>query len=212
MAAAACSLGSASPAICSVTARSRFDSIDVLVPDGMGGWRGAGTIDEHGPLATDVHLVPLPDLPPGTTTIRLRLTRGAWRLDLLALATLTRTASPVRIPPREVVRGGVPDDEVLALLRDASAALVTMPGDAFTLSYALPDEAPTYDLFLESRGYYLEWMRQEWLAEHDPERLLQLLHDPDRVLRDLAPVYKSVEPTMEAAFWQSRYAGTIYPK
>jgi hypothetical protein len=80
-----------------------------------------------------------------------------------------------------------------------------MPGDRYELEYVLP-AGESYELFLDSRGYYLEWMRQEWLADENPLAALRLFTSPDRMLRELAPAYKRVEPRMEEIFWRSRYA------
>ncbi|MEP7326393.1 MAG: hypothetical protein ABI836_10630 [Gemmatimonadota bacterium] len=41
--------------------------------------------------------------------IRLRLTKGDWRLDYLALADLDREVTPIRLDPFEVLRGDAPD-------------------------------------------------------------------------------------------------------
>jgi hypothetical protein len=60
-------------------------------------------------------------------------------------------------------------------------------------------------VFLESRGYYLEWMRREWIEEQNARAARQLLLDPAAMLRALAPAYKRQEGTMENAFWNSRY-------
>jgi hypothetical protein len=84
--------------------------------------------------------------------------------------------------------------------------LVTMPGDAYEIEYRLPAAPERLELFLEVRGYYLEWMRREWLAEENPMLALRLMLDPGGALRSLAPEYKRAEPAMEAVFWSSRYA------
>ena len=184
----------------------RLGGIEVLVEDGDGAWVMAGTVDEHGPLATDRHLVRLPLLPPGPAHVRLRLARGAWRLDAAEIVALGAPAEPVRIRPSLVRRDGAEDGAALRQLLEPESALVTLPGDAYTLVYDLPSGTDADALFLESRGYYLEWMRDEWLPETDPEAMLRLIADPGGALRQLAPRYKALEPSMEAAFWNSRYA------
>jgi hypothetical protein len=83
--------------------------------------------------------------------------------------------------------------------------IVTQPGDAYDFTYQLPAGAQ-YELFLDSRGYYLEWMRKEWLHETQPLAALKMLLDPAQALRDLAPAFKQLEPQAEALFWSSRYA------
>jgi hypothetical protein len=184
--------------------------IDVLVPDGSGGWTLAGTAGETGPLASDTRVVLLPPGPVpaegGPVRVRLRLTRGLWRLDQVVLATMGAVVEPVRVRPHTVRRDGAADRSALRALLDPSRTLVTMPGDALDVSYRLPSAKHGHELFLESRGYYLEWMRQEWIAEEDPILAMRLLVDPAGMLRLLAPAYKRGEAEMEGIFWGSRYA------
>ena len=179
--------------------------IEVQALDSSDGWITVGQTQETGPLASDVRVVPLPRLRPGTTRLRLRLTRGHWRIDYLALARLTDRVSPVRLDPVMVRRGKTVDPQALALLNDSSRTLVALPGDEYTLVYRLPEDFARYELFLESRGYYLEWMRQEWLTEEDPARAMMMFLRPSDALRALAPEFKAREADMEAAFWRSRY-------
>lgn len=181
--------------------------IEVQVREG-GDWRTAGTYQETGPLASDTRLLRLPHLAAGPLEVRLRLTQGLWRLDQASLVTVTAPATPVRLAPESVTRQGRPDAVALASLRGGAAPLVTLPGDSLVVRWALPAAtgANERELFLESRGYYLEWMRDAWLAEEDPVRLAGLFLDPHAALRRLAPEFKRVEPEMESVFWGSRYA------
>ena len=82
--------------------------------------------------------------------------------------------------------------------------IVTQPGDRYDFEYDVP--AGEHELFLDTRGYYLEWMRREWLTEENPVSALRMLLDPEGTLRALAPAYKRVEPEIEDMFWRSRYA------
>lgn len=177
--------------------------VQTLHTDGT--WVTVGETEETGPLATDVRLVPLPRLEPGPHRIRLRLTRGHWRIDYVALGRLAGRVEPLRLDPVLVRRGSTVDPGARALLVDTTRSLITHPGDAYTLMYELPEDFARYDLFLESRGYYLEWMRQEWMTEENPARAAMMLFDPERALRILAPEFKTQEAAMEAAFWGSRY-------
>ena len=180
--------------------------IEVLTQDEHGEWVVAGVTGETGPIATDVKVVPLPGTGTGPLHVRLRLTQGDWRLDWVALASLGPEVQPVRLDPVHVTRAGVPDEAARQLLLDSSKVLTTLPGDAYTLTYRLPEDFADYELFLDSRGYYLEWMRSEWLAEEDHARAMQLLLDPHAALRALAPAYKRQEAGMDSVFWRSRYA------
>lgn len=180
--------------------------IDVEVKSADGTWRAAGALNEHGPLARDMHLIPIGVIPDGAVSVRLRMTKGAWRLDYAALAELSAPRDPVRLSPERVAREGRDDAAALDALLDPAQTLVTQPGDVYTMHYTLPESDDEFELFLESRGYYFEWMRQEWIAEENPAYLAQMFIDPDGALRRMAPAYKRVESSMEDCFWGSRYA------
>jgi hypothetical protein len=179
--------------------------IEVLVPDSEGGWVRAGSAGETGPLGPDTKVVPLPRTGEGPIRLRLQLTRGLWRIDYLALAHLGEPLQPVRVPPARVQRGGREDSAAWRALVDTGKSLVTLPGDAYDLIYRLPAHQKEYELFLESRGYYLEWMRREWLAEENLALAAQILLDPAGAVRALAPAFKRREPELERLFWNSRY-------
>jgi hypothetical protein len=179
--------------------------VDVLAQDARGEWQTIGTIDEAGPLAVNVQMLPLPRSGSGMLRLRLHMAKGLWRLDYLALAELGRRVEPIRLAPTEVLREGITDTAALAALLDTSRSLATMRGDRYTLRFELSDDLD-YELFLESRGYYLEWMRSEWLAEEDPMKAAQMFLAPAAFLRAEAPRFKAFEPTIEKQFWSSRYA------
>jgi hypothetical protein len=178
--------------------------IEVLVRDPTGQWITVGSVGETGPLASDTRIVPLPPTA-GPLELRLRMTRGLWRLEQARLGVLGPSVEPQRLAPAVVRQDGVADAAALAALTDPGATLVTMPGDAYDVAYVLPDGSADYELFLESRGYYLEWMRQEWMAEENPLMALRMVADPASMLRLLAPAYKRGEAEMEEIFWGSRY-------
>jgi hypothetical protein len=192
--------GPASPVVERVHAlRDVLGGIEVLVPDGGGGWTLVGEVYETGPLASDVKVLPLPAAS-GRPRVRLRVARGHFRIDSVALARLGPAVTPQRLVPLEVRREG--GGRVDAFAR---GPLITLPGDRYRIAYDLPPNPESLELFLESRGYYLEWMRQEWLAEADPAAVLRVFGDPRQTLVDLAPEYHQREAEMEKAFWGSRY-------
>jgi hypothetical protein len=134
------------------------------------------------------------------------MTKGNWRLDSVALVVLGKTVTPVRLSPVRVDRDGVADPEALADLTTAERSLISLPGYQFDLVYEIPTGDIAWDLFLESRGYYLEWMRVEWKKEENPLKAGLLFRYPRLALGYLAPSFKELEPTMEDQFWGSRYA------
>lgn len=179
--------------------------IDVEVAEGEGAWRPIGSFDEAGPIAGDLRALPFEAEEGGPVRVRLRLAQGHWRLDAVGLARLAGEVAPVRLEPVAVERSGRRDAVAQARLRDGSGHLVTQPGDAYRLTFRLPPGAASFELFLESEGFYYEWMRSEWRAEEDPVMAALVVGDPAEALRRLAPAYKAQEGRLESAFWASRF-------
>jgi hypothetical protein len=180
--------------------------IEVQIQDEAGRWRTAGVDDETGPIAVDIRMIPLPHMAPGRQKIRLRMTKGHVRLDYVAMAVLEEQVEPLRLQPVLVEKEGEADEGSLNMLVDPARTVVTLPGDSYTLTYMLPQAQGDYELFLESQGYYLEWMRDEWLTEENLSLARELFRKPGKSLRRLASEFKAIEASMEETFWSSRYA------
>jgi hypothetical protein len=179
--------------------------IDVSVAEGGGDFRGVGSFDEAGPIAGDVRALPFQAEGRGPVRVRLRLARGHWRLDYVALARLGTPVRAVALDPESVERDGRPDRGALATLRAGERHLVTLPGDTYRLAFDLPGRYEDLELFLESEGFYYEWLRSEWLAEEDPGMAALIMARPDEALRRLAGPFKQREAGMERTFWASRF-------
>lgn len=178
-------------------------SVEQELPDGT--WRTVGTFAEAGPIATDAQLIPVAS--DGVARVRLRLisARGGWRIESAALAEVAPTSAAIVLEPTRAVREAGTGVDALKGLRDPAKHLIALPGDVTRLSFQLPGDAPRYALFLESRGFYYEWMRSEWRAEEDAALARLLLEDPAAALRLLAPGYKARENAFERNFWASRF-------
>jgi hypothetical protein len=175
--------------------------------EGDGAWREAGRFGEAGPIASDEQVLPLGHHPGGPLRIKLKMTQGAWRLDRVGLVRLGPEVKPTVIQPTRVgpVTGDTPGPVALERLLDPDAHLVTQQGEAYALHFRLPADGSDLALFLDSRGYYYEWMRKEWEGEEDPAMAALILAHPQEALKRLAPAFKAREGTMEEIFWSSRF-------
>lgn len=180
--------------------------IEVYILDKKGKWIKAGELNEMGPIASDIHFIRLPFTGQKNLKIKLVLTKGLWRLDYLALAKVGPMAEPVRIKPSVLSDNPAPADISTIFLSDDHEPLITLPGDSYHLSYSLPYEPDEYELFLCSKGYYIEWMREPWLAEQNLKKASLLFGFPGLFMKLAAKEFKVIEPTMEENFWKSRYA------
>lgn len=179
--------------------------IEVELMDAGGTWTPVGAYTEAGPIATDVVVIPMSSRPAGPIRLRLRMAKGAWRVNWVGVAALDDPVAPEVLDPLLVERDSKPDSAALALLLHPDRYLVTNPGDTYRIVYELPEWWDRAELFLESRGYYYEWMRGEWLKEEDLAMAALVLGDPHGALRRMAPQFKQAEPRMERLFWQSRF-------
>lgn len=177
--------------------------IEVYSKDTSGNWKFEGSVNETGPIATDFNIVPLSQETKGNTEIKLILNKGLWRIDYLALADISDKVEPVLIEPDSVVAIKGSETNPLQKLRNANEYLVTYPGDSYKIKYSLPFAGA--ELFLDSKGYYLEWIRDEWVKEQNFKQLSLMVNNPSKFLEKSAHEFKKLEPLMEKAFWNSRY-------
>ncbi|MFC2116241.1 hypothetical protein ACFLTU_07180 [Bacteroidota bacterium] len=179
--------------------------IDVYLEDDKGRWNYVARNMEMGPIASDVNMIELPDILNDSISIRLKLTQGLWRINYLALARISDEVDPIRIRPEKVIHMNQPDTNALVSLLDMDKSLVTFPRDEYYVSYEVPDPGLEYRFFIESRGYYYEWMRESWYEEEDPGKYHTMFLFPRYFYRKIAPEYKQRELAMEEVFWNSRY-------
>ena len=178
--------------------------IEIEVAEGAGAWRPIGTFNEAGPIASDEIAFPFEATGSGPIRVRLRMVKGNWRVDAVRLARLGPHADAIAIQPTFSSDPGIEEDQI-EHLRDPDRYLVTTMGDVLRMTFEMPTDAPEYELFLETQGYYYEWNRSEWIAEEDPLMVATMLYWPAAAFRKLAPAYKAMEADMEESFWASRF-------
>lgn len=181
----------------------RLGGIEIYIRK-PGGWKLVDEVDEMGPIASDFHLIELPEQTGDKITIKLRMTQGLWRMNYLALADLYQPEDPLTLYPESIIAENLPQQNQFDQLCDTSTFLFTFPGDKYLLSYQLPDNRE-YEYFLDTKGYYIEWMREEWKQEEDMGKLKLMFVFPGIYFRKMAKDFKKAEPLMEDSFWNSRY-------
>lgn len=168
-------------------------------------WIDVGEYSEAGPIASDVHLIRIPaTFDSDSIHIRLEMARGSWRVGYVALASLQPATDGVVLEPA-VAAENVNGVDAGSQLLDSERYLITYPGDEVIMTFELPRDNLNYALFLESKGYYYEWMRGEWIDEENPQMTALLFTQPHIALRTMAPQFKDIEQQFEENFWQSRF-------
>ncbi len=166
--------------------------IEILVRIDGGPLHSVGHFSEAGPIAADRQLFDLGTLEHGSVEVTLRMARGSWRLDEVALAHVSEPVEPVVLDPVRVEAMAPGSDDGLARLLDPDVHLVTARGDARRIWFEVPPGAH-HRLFLDTQGYYYEWMRGEWLEEQSALSAATVLENPAEALRRMAPRFKAVQ-------------------
>ena len=132
-----------------------------------GEYRNVATLGDTGPIAWNELAILLPASKGDKVKVRLSFIADNWRIDRVALATGARSGKTRNIPVSEVrSAAGLDHKEAQSNLRAADESyVITKPGEYLRLHFDLgPDRSDMQRTwFLAAEGYYIEWMRKEWL-------------------------------------------------
>jgi hypothetical protein len=193
--------------------RNKFDAttkelgqIDIYAwNERINDWEIQDGFYETGPIAINKQFIPLKNFSFNSSVrLKLVLNKGLWRIDYVALTNIKKKVKPIEIAPGSILNKGIPDKTALAEILNPEKHLISMPGSAYKFNFTLPDQNTDYELFLYSKGYYLEWMREHWIKDKDLLKLKQMVDNPRKYLRDEAKSYKLYEAAMEQEFWNSK--------
>lgn len=132
-----------------------------------GQYRNVATLADTGPIAWNDLAIPLPATKSDKIRVRLSFIADNWRIDQVALASNVRTGKARKIPLARVLSSsGVELPQARSNLYAADDNyVVTKPGEYvrlhFDVGHAQKNAQRTW--FLAAEGYYIEWMRKEWL-------------------------------------------------
>jgi hypothetical protein len=166
-------------------------------------------IGDCGPITWKEVAVDLPA--PEGSVVRLRFSSlpGNWAIDWIGISFDTcdelRTAI---IEPAKVhdAQGGERTD-ILSLIRSKDDRyLTTFPRDAYLLEFALPElpQRSERSLFIQSCGFYIEWLRHAWFAESDSTREKTAFQIGDDVIHRTAEMWLGKRDQFQAQFFSSR--------
>lgn len=178
--------------------------IETLVSDAGGPWKQVGDFNEAGPIAADRQILRIGSVDSDGLRVKLRMAQGSWRIDEVGLTEIDDVVTPVTLTLDSVTTSHPADPNALDRLTDPERHLVTIPGDEYRLWFTIP-EGGEHELFLDTQGYYYEWMRDGWLDEESSASAAAVLLRPREALRLMAPAFKKLEPEMDRLFWSSRF-------
>ncbi len=178
--------------------------------DKSNAWMYEGSFHETGPIAFNRQVLPLLTQGENNVQIKLVMNKGLWRIDQVRLVDIIEEVEPIPINPIGVQHVDNEDEEAVSDLKADDSYLITMPGDVYTIRYKLPESDREYSMFIRSKGYYIEWMRNQWTKEKELVKLKKMVDFPALYLKNEARNYKEYERTMESEFWGSRVDAKMF--
>jgi hypothetical protein len=131
------------------------------------GYRHVATLPDTGPIAWKDVAIPLGRVPGGRVKLRLSSVADNWEIDRIALATAAESGEARAVP---VSSARSADGQALPAVRDNLRRtdddyVITRPGEYMQLQFDVgnPQDGAQRTWFLAAEGYYIEWMRPEWL-------------------------------------------------
>jgi hypothetical protein len=136
----------------------------------QGRYREIAHVEDQGPIAWKELAVPLAVPSGARVKLRLSFLTDNWRIDWVAAAPM-QPVVPNVIPVRQVSTTGQIDLEktLSSLASPDTSYVMTKPGDRMKLSFDVkPEQEDNIStFFLAAQGYYIEWMRSDWLQPSD---------------------------------------------
>lgn len=172
-------------------------------------WDAQGGFEETGPIAINKQTLLLSNQNEKTKNwkIKLKMTQGCWRVDFAELNVLNNQTEPEEIKPKKLLVNNSENITKLNQLNDENAYLIHFPGNQADLHFELPNK--NGHLFLKSKGYYTEWLREEWMKEKNIPLAKTLIFNPKKYYKIMAPEFKKYETELEELFWNSRVETTV---
>jgi len=131
-------------------------------------YRKVARLGDQGPIAWNEHAVVVPSNGAARLKVRLSFVADNWHLDRVAAAIGAKPAKARLVPVATATSADGRRDDIPAFLHKADREyLIAEPQDKVNLRFDVGDEPEgrTRTFFLASEGYYMEWMRAEWLTE-----------------------------------------------
>jgi hypothetical protein len=174
-----------------------------------GEYRRVEQIPPTGPIAWKQVATVVPVKPGTRTKLRLQFTPDNWAIDWVGVSfangepVALHTITPDRL---EVLNGNRTSRDVPSLADADARYVVSYPGDLYRLSFRDPPRSAGLErsYLLASRGYYVEWLRMEWVEENGSYAPTGKLEFNDALLQRTARVFLGKKTEMESRFYTTR--------
>jgi len=167
------------------------------------------SVSPTGPIAWHDVAVELPPAQGPEARVRISFLPDNWMLDWasVGLGIVPALATRSIAPAKSEGLSGDCEEAVIAPLREADGSyLITSPGESHTLFF--PAEAPSRGTsrtcFLRSRGFYIEWLREEWFQNADTVAAGPVFEPNDAVVVQTARLWLERKDDLERRFAETK--------
>lgn len=172
------------------------------------GWIDLGKFEDAGPINWKYSVAEIPVNQDGLVRLKLSFIPDNIMIDYLAFDTTenknnftVEKLTPISIKDHN-------NSERINLYEfistDDSTYLVTNPGDNYLLKYCINTSADSsITLFIESKGYYNEWIRGNWIRENNVNYTFNLF-DIQGTLNNLVDSWLENKDIFEEEFFNTR--------
>jgi hypothetical protein len=177
--------------------------MDVSIWNGTG-YRALAKIADTGPIAWNEIAIRLPRTSGNTIKLRLSFIADNWHIDQIALAETGAHRSVRKIAVSEV--HGANGEVLGAVLENLNHAdddyAIARPADYMRLHFDVgaPPEDAQRTWLLAAEGYYIEWMRREWLENRE----IHAFEPGDEAIMTALNLWKPRRDTMREQFEATR--------
>ena len=172
-------------------------------------WEHRGTFRDAGPMNWRSSVLEIPVEKPGKVSIRLQFVPDNYFIDYIAFDADTSQATEFEVenlPFTDIEDnlGTLRSDVDPLIKNDDRHYFVTEPGDSYYFHYNTKNtNLPIQTVFLQSKGYYTEWIRGDWLTTKNKNYSFDLFA-VDRTLAELAQSWLNNKSTLEREFFRTR--------
>ena len=176
----------------------------------QGKWEIQSKIGDIGPIAWKEIAVSIPvQVENNRVSIRLEFFPDNFMIDYIGYETNKGMDDAYRVnrqQPHSII-----DDEnnvrydLIDLLKEPDEKyLVTNPGESYYLSYkSQSDDSINISTFVQSKGYYIEWIRGDWLVNNSGKYKFNMF-EVDKTLMQLQSSWLESRSLIEDRFFKTR--------
>jgi hypothetical protein len=176
-----------------------------------GAYQEVRQIGDSGPITWSKLAFEIPVKTGGRKKIRLKYIADNWHIDWLGISLQGSKDVAFEVHDIDRVSSNALNTNVFERLSsDDEDYLVTYPGHSYEFDFKIA-EAPAgmrKSLFIQSKGFYIEWLRKDWLLPEGKEPFKKNLDLNDSLIVSLYREWDCQKATMEDYFFETMVSVT----